>query len=47
MIYIYINQGLKDINDEMDFSGYDKNQKGMMQIIRRCCVSLRMKWVEK
>ena len=46
-IYIYINQGLKDINDEMDFSGYDKNQKGMMQIIRRCCVSLRMKWVEK
>ena len=25
MIYIY--QDLKEINDEMDFSGYDKNHK--------------------
>ena len=26
-IYIYIYQDLKEINDEMDFSGYDKSHK--------------------
>ena len=43
-----IYRDLKDINDEMDFSGYDKKTiNAMMQLIRRCWVNLRMKWVEK
>ena len=42
-----IYQDLKEINDEMDFSGYEKNINAMMQLIRRCWVNLRMKWMEK
>ena len=37
-----IYQDLKKINDEMDFSGYDKTINVMMQLIRRCWVNLRM-----
>ena len=43
-----IYQDLKDTNDEMDFSGYDKKTiNAMMQLIRRCWVNSRMKCVEK
>ena len=43
-----IYQELQEINDEMDFSGYDKNHINvMMQLIRRCWVNLRMNAKEK
>ena len=42
-----IYQDLQEINDEMDFSGYDKTINVMMQLIRRCWVNLRMNAKEK
>ena len=32
---------LKETNDKMDFSGYDKNKNAMMQEIMKCLEALR------
>ena len=47
MIYIYIYQDLKQINGEMDLVDLIKTINAMMQLIRRCWVNSRMKWMEK
>ena len=42
-----IYRDLQEINDEMDFSGYEKTINALMQLIRRCWVNLRMNVKEK
>ena len=42
-----IYQDLKDINDETDFSGYDKNHKCYAATNKKMLGNLRMKWMEK
>ena len=34
--HIYIYKDLKEINDDIDFRGHDKNMNAMMQVIRTC-----------
>ena len=42
-----IYQDLQEINDEMDFSGYEKTKNALMQLTRRCWVNLLMNAKEK